>query len=331
MRRWSLVVLPLLALGCGREEPVLSRVALPKGVERPKGLRPDAPPLTRPATLIEREPSPPVAAPEARASDGFAVEGACRYGEGTTECWNAQGAPDPTLTKVIAGALRINPSEPLPLAYGRKCRLAVVDSVPDRPGSTALFSSGGPTVPNASRPFESLPVAGGKMRTLVFLAEDAKATVGSVVCERRARLPQEVPIALKKGASASLAGCRFTVDSVAKLSPEDEEALFMHGKPSWRVVLRRTGVPKPEAEFFPVDPYPIYLNDGRRMADFRKGGNPTFAPATAPTVRSFSYSAMPEGAIGALVDRDPAKLRTLSIGGNAVTRVRLGGIPLDPR
>lgn len=300
MRRCSLLALCLLLLGCGREEPTkLTRVELPNGLQKPKGLKPDpeAPkPLTPPAQEIEQAPSKEDAVDETHVAGDFnskgpGVEGACRYDESEVACWNVGGLPDKRLTGAVK-ALLSKRRDPLPTTFGRLNRL-VVASLPASTETRQLSVVSGRRLEGFST---ALTPARGRERPLVSLDVDPHAASTSLRFLERKRIPKEVPIFLRKGATASLAGCRLTVDSIVKMEPNDEMAFFLQGRPGWKITMLRSGKPLHGEKFFPVDPYPLVLADGCRASiDSLKSGKVTLAPKTAPRIQPIFYRRCPRG------------------------------------
>ncbi len=338
--RCCLILLVPLAVSCGTREEVTSRVALPPGVAKPKGLRPDPPPsrpLTPPAAKIEHDsPSLPGETTIETAGNPSTpgVEGVCGYGEASVACWSGSGKPDATLTSRVRGAVASGQSHStLPVVVGRKSRLAVVLTPAGNPDGSVQWSVSSAHPSDSSYSGASLGFApDGRTRSLVLLTEDVRTTTSAVRFTERRRLPSEVPISLKVGASASLGGCRLTVSKIEKLGAQDEDRFFVRNRPSWRIVLLRSGKSANPEEFFPVDPFPMVLADGRRASlASLKAGKIVYAPKSAPTIQPIYYSELPKGAVAVLLDRDPANVERLTLGGSEVTNVVMNSVPLDPK
>lgn len=337
MRRRFLVLIPLF-VGCGTHEKAVSRVVLPSGVHRPAGLRPDPPaaaPLTPPASHIQQDGDPvPPADEQATANlgtkEGPGVEAVCRYDESGVSCWGSDRTPAPTIGAQIKSLLSRRGDASLPLTVGRKTRLVVALTPTDRSGDAPQWTVQA-AHPGSDGYSGTSPGAGadGRTRSIVLISEKPTATTSALRFVERTRLPQEVPIALKPGASASLGGYRLTVSKVEKLSDSDMDRFFVRNRPAWRVVLTRSGSSAQTEEFFPVDPYPVFMADGRR-ASFGKGKF-VYAPKDAPTIQTIDCTGLPRGAVAMLLDHDPAKVKRLSLGGWTVRSTVLDGVPLDPK
>ena len=176
-----------------------------------------------------------------------------------------------------------------------------------------------------------MPDQGGLVGEL-FVSTPTKNRTCAVRFTQRKRLPVEAEIPLKVGASVGLAGSRLSVSDISKLSDSDMDRFALRGRPAWRVVIRSVGPPKSKVAFFPVDPYPIYLSDGRRAAlPSSRGGRIVYAPKSAATMRRVFYSELPEGTVAVLLDRDPKTVKTLKLGANEELKTVVKDIPLDPR
>jgi hypothetical protein len=334
-----IVVVSFAMAGCHHEERVVSRVKLPEGLPTYDGKpKPRAPDLIPPAPRIEHEPKPrslgdavisvsdPV--PEGKPL----VEGACRYDGPEAVCWNPQGDPDPKLSSRVKSMLSSGSmGTTVSIVPGNKNRIVMtrfpyIDSSEGEETTVETVEDGKSSTSSMTTREQ------GRSVGVLFVSTPTRNKVRAVRFTERRRLPAQATIALKPGAKTQLAGSQVSVVEVKKLSEEDMNRFFVRGRPAWRVVMKPIGKLNPNLAFFPVDPYPLYLANGRRAAPPKKGGTQLiFAPKSAPNIRSVFYSELPEGSIAVLLDRDPATVKTLKLGANEELRTIVKDIPLDTR
>lgn len=315
MRR--LILLPLLALGCGRaESPRASRVVLPAGLERPKGLKavPQKP-------RSEGSVSVPAAQASRRKGEP-SVLGACRYGEEEVACWDLRGEADPRLTGEVKGLLR-DRRAPVPFEFGRQNRIVVADLPGLAPAVGYRVTTEGPT-----GGLSTVEGAGG--RQLLFVSTEGRFPGTRVIVVQSRRIGTAIRLAMRKGATAKVRDGVATVESIAKVPPGDPMTVFLQGRPGWKVLVRRTGGPDAPA-FAPLDPYPMATADGRRARLVAGTSKMERAPLDAPRVQNIQGNEAPEGGFIALLDVDPAKAKAIGIEAREERRFVLNEIPLNPR
>ncbi len=263
-------------------------------------------------------------APSRRNGQEPLIEGVCAYGEATVECWNVEGERDRKLSGVVKSLLEER-RDSVPTTFGRRNRI-IVAVLPNPLGdlnyrvvTKAPFGSG------------ETAISGVTGRQLVFVAEGMRAPTTTVRLVQSRRLLQTVSLAVKKGATAKLAGCTLTVESVEKLGSRDEMAFLFRGGPGWKVVVRRTGGGARPPTFLPIDLYPGMMADGRRMRFIGKSGKPDYAPDNVPRVSLYGDSRLAKDIVAMLIDRDPATSAPLRIGADQERTITLSDIPLEPK
>ena len=333
-----IVVVSLAVAGCHHEERVVSRVKLPEGLPTYDGKpKPRAPDLIPPAPRIEQNPKPRSLGDAVKSvNDPIPqgkpfVEGVCRYDGPDASCWDTQGAPATKLSSAVRSMLGAGNQGTVSIVPGNKNRI-VMTRLPridprDGEGTTVELVNDG----KSSASSLTTQAQGSSVETL-YVSTPAKNAVCAVRFTERHRLPIQATIALKTGAKTELAGSRVSVAEITRLSDSDMERFFVRGRPAWKVVIKPIGKPNPNLAFFPVDPYPLHLADGRRAAPPIDGGmRLIYAPKSAPNLTSVYYTGLPDGAIAVILDRDPAAVKSLKLGANQELRTVVKDIPLDPR
>ena len=261
------------------------------------------------------------------------MDGVCRYDERSVVCWDGAGKDSERLAAEVKSALSGYPGGPhLPVVYGQKSRLAVALVPSSRADRAPVWSVDAEPTSAASIDLGLPRARDGRARSLVVMMGSARTVEGALRFTQRTRLPAEISIDLKPGSSAKLEGTALTVSKVEKLSAADEDRFFVRNRPAWRVVIVQRGTSNRHLEFFPVDPYPAVMADGRRSSiDSSSHGKIAYAPKDAPAIRSIYYSELPEGAVAVLLYGDPAKVKRLTLGGSEVRTISMSGVPLDPK
>ncbi len=287
-------------------------------------------------------------------SGALELEGVCRFSESEVACWDSTGKDLPGLKAQIENALNQpnGGSDGLTVRFGRKNRIVVVrreQAVFRGEPMTSLNLQSIGTDPRQGSGYLNLqsetpnfdsnkPIVGHEARIQAF-DKDAKETQMRVMVSEP--IPGSPEIALRKGASVSFAGCRFTVAAVEKGSARTGP-MFNSGKgEGWTVRLAQAGSPSRPASFSVQNDRPLYRDaKGALVApetyrkwtqEAQRKGVWDFSKSPFQPVHVSGYGIGRDGMLTIVLNTNPKLVKTARLNGSFMRTVDLTGVPLDPR